>query len=259
MFGAELLSAPNFFIWIEGAIIWCMGLMLVVAIGYYLVDISFKIGFAVLAFPIVMGLWPFNVTQGKLFTIISIIAKSAALFAFMAITVNFGMLLLGQAVAVGGLDELYAKIDLLAKGASDEQEDMLKEYIDNAFSLFSASFVMIMFTLIYFFKLVQKTSSDLVNKFFPDNAFGDSSPMHSGATMMTSYAKKLAMKVSGADLAKDIVAHQAGRLVKGGLQKTGNALAHPMQTARGIGRGAAAAGRAVGRAGRFAGNKLRGK
>ena len=259
MFGAELLSAPNIFIWIAGAIIWCMGFMLVVAIGYYLVDISFKIGFAVLAFPIVMGLWPFNVTQGKLFTIISIIAKAAALFAFMAITVNFGMLLLGQAVASGGFDELYAKIDLLAQGASDDQEDELKEYINNAFSLFSASFVMIMFTLIYFFKLVQKTSSDLVNKFFPDNAFGDSSPMHSGATMMTSYAKKLAMKVSGADLAKDIVAHQAGRLVKGGLQKTGNALAHPMQTAKGIGRGAAAAGRAVGRAGRFVGNKLRRK
>ena len=259
MFGAELLSAPNIFIWIAGAIIWCMGFMLVVAIGYYLVDISFKIGFAVLAFPIVMGLWPFNVTQGKLFTVISIIAKAAALFAFMAITVNFGMLLLGQAVASGGFDELYAKIDLLAQGASDDQEDELKEYINNAFSLFSASFVMIMFTLIYFFKLVQKTSSDLVNKFFPDNAFGDSSPMHSGATMMTSYAKKLAMKASGADLAKDIVAHQAGRLVKGGLQKTGNALAHPMQTARGIGRGAAAAGRAVGRAGRFVGNKLRGK
>lgn len=253
-------TLTNVFIWIEGAIIWCMGLMLVVAIGYYLVDISFKIGFAVLAFPIVMGLWPFNVTQGKLFTIISIIAKSAALFAFMAITVNFGMLLLGQAVAVGGFDELYAKIDLLAKGAaSDEQEDELKEYIDNAFSLFSASFVLIMFVLIYFFKLVQQTSSDLVNKFFPDNAFGDSSPMHSGATMMTSYAKKLAMKASGADLAKDIVANQTGQLVKKGLQKTGNALAHPMQTARGIGRGAAAAGRAVGRAGRFVGNKLRGK
>lgn len=253
-------TLTNVFIWIEGAIIWCMGLMLVVAIGYYLVDISFKIGFAVLAFPIVMGLWPFNVTQGKLFTIISIIAKSAALFAFLAITVNFGMLLLGQAVAVGGFDELYAKIDLLAKGAaSDEQEDELKEYIDNAFSLFSASFVLIMFVLIYFFKLVQQTSSDLVNKFFPDNAFGDSSPMHSGATMMTSYTKKLAMKVSGADLAKDIVANQTGQLVKKGLQKTGNALAHPMQTARGIGRGAAAAGRAVGRAGRFVGNKLRGK
>ena len=253
-------TLTNVFIWIEGAIIWCMGLMLVVAIGYYLVDISFKIGFAVLAFPIVMGLWPFNVTQGKLFTIISIIAKSAALFAFMAITVNFGMLLLGQAVAVGGFDELYAKIDLLAKGAaSDEQEDELKEYIDNAFSLFSASFVLIMFVLIYFFKLVQQTSSDLVNKFFPDNAFGDSSPMHSGATMMTSYTKKLAMKASGADLAKDIVANQTGQLVKKGLQKTGNALAHPMQTARGIGRGAAAAGRAVGRAGRFVGNKLRGK
>lgn len=263
MFGAELLSAPNIFIWIAGAIIWCMGFMLVVAIGYYLVDISFKIGFAVLAFPIVMGLWPFNVTQGKLFTVISIIAKAAALFAFMAITVNFGMLLLGQAVASGGFDELYAKIDLLAQGASDDQEDELKEYINNAFSLFSASFVMIMFTLIYFFKLVQKTSSDLVNKFFPDNAFGDSSPMHSGATMMTSYAKKLAMKASGADLAKDIVAHQAGQLVKKGLQKTGGALAypvaHPMKTARGIGRGAAAAGRAVGRAGRFVGNKLRGK
>ena len=261
-FGITLATIPNIFMWIEGVIVFCMGFMLVLSLSYYLVDISFKIGFAVLAFPVVMGLWPFDLTKGKLYVIISVIAKSAALFAGLAIMVHFGMQLVSEAVTVGGLEELYEKIDLVEdknNSLSDSEEDELRTEINDVFSIFSTTFIMLLFALIYFFKLIQKASSDLVNKFFPDGAFGDSSPMHSAATMMTSWTKNLAMKATGLNYAKDFVAYQTGNLAKKGVQKAGSALAHPMRTARGIGRGAAAAGRAVGRAGRFVGNKLRGK
>ena len=234
-FNVTLMSMPNFFIWISGCIIWCLGFLLIWAVGYYFLDISFKIGFAVLAFPIVMGLWPFNMTQGKLFIIISIIAKSAALFAFLALMTGFGLSLFGESATVGGLDALFEKLDSITLGtATEEMEEQVNNEINDAIYLFSPIFVTMVFALIYFYKLVQQTSSDLVNKFFPDNAFGDSSPMHSTATMMTDYTRKMVTSITGANLAKDIVANQAGIGIKKLMQGTGRAIRHPQQTARNI-------------------------
>jgi hypothetical protein len=217
-FNITIAHVLNVFLWLEGAIIWALGFMLTLAVSYYFIDISFKIGFAVLAIPVVMGIWPFGFGQDKLFKAISIIAKSSATFAFLAITTAFGMELISEALS--GLDSLYAKIDAFAtETVPADMEDKFKSEIDNTLYLFSPTFIMMAFAIIYFYKMVQGTISDLVNKFFPDNVFGDSSPMHSAATMMTSFAHKMAMKVTGADIAKDIVAHQTGRLVKGGLTK----------------------------------------
>lgn len=252
----------NFVMWIQGGIIWCLGFMLTVAIAYYLVDISFKIGFAVLAIPVMMGLWPFGFTQGKIFIAISIIAKSAATFAFLALTTAFGMGLVGE--AVGGLEELYGSMDALTQGETEEES--IRSRVSDTLYLFSPTFVLLIFAILYFYKMVQQTISDLVNKFFPDQAFGDSSPMHSGATMATSYLKRFAMKASGADLAKDIVAHQTGRLVKGGLKRAGavasypirhpmkstraavHAIAHPVKTGKAVGNATVKGAKAVGNA-----------
>lgn len=257
--GIEFGSAPNFIMWIEGAIIWSLGFMLTLAVAYYFLDISFKIGFAVLAIPLVMGLWPFGFTQGKLYIAISIIAKSAATFAFLAITTYFGMGLINESVSLsnmGGEDGLYQKLDKIASRASEADEEELREQINAMIYLFSPTFILLLFAIIYAFKLVQQTSSDLVNKFFPDKAFGDSSPMHSAATMMTSWTKNMAMKMSGADLAKDIIANQTGvlakNMVKGAGKLTGQGL---KATGHGIKQGAKATGRGI-----VAGfNKLRGK
>ncbi len=209
----------NMFMWISGAIIWGFGFMLTLAIAYYLLDISFKIGFAVLSIPVLMGLWPYGFTQGKIYIALSIIAKASATFAFLALTTAFGMTMLSE--ALNDIDILYNSFDSLTEDATGDRGDALKEYISDQVMPFSSTFLLVCFTMLYFYKLVEQTISDLVNKFFPDKAFGDSSPMHSAATMMTSWAKNLATKATGLDLAKDIVANQAGNLVKGGLKATG--------------------------------------
>lgn len=216
IFGFDIV---NMFMWISGAIIWCLGFMLTLSVAYYLLDISFKIGFAVLSIPVLMGLWPYGFTQGKIYIAISIIAKASATFAFLALTTAFGMTMLSE--ALGDIEVLYNVYDGLTVDATGERADALKDYVSSQVMPFSSTFLLSCFTMLYFYKLVQQTISDLVNKFFPDKAFGDSSPMHSAATMMTSWAKSVATKATGLDLAKDIVANQAGNLVKGGLKATG--------------------------------------
>lgn len=242
LFPGDGISIPNFFMWFEGALIWCFGFLLTMAIAYYLMDISFKIGFAVLAMPIMAGLWPFGITQDKLAVAISIIAKSAALFAFLAITTGFGMVLISNA---GNFDsDFYTGLDYFAAN-SDVKNDTLRQTLNDKLYLFSPTFILLLFTFLYVFKMVQKTSSDITNKFFPDKGFGNSSPMHSAATMMTSWAKKVGMSVTGLNYAKDFVAYQGGRLMHGAAKKTVGAVFHPVRTAKNIGSGAKRFGQKV--------------
>ncbi len=241
--GKVHISITNIFMWLDGAIIWLLGFVLTCIIAYYLVDMSFKIGLAVLAFPLMMGLWPFKVTQGKLAETIAIIAKSAATFAFLAITTYYAIELL--AASLGGKDGLqgiYNEYDSIVNNTvqGDERDDIIDK-LDNYFHLFSAGFLLMLFGCIYGYKLIRKTTDDLADKFYSDSTFGSQTPMHNRMTGMASMANKLNQKW-GTGLAKDMAANKvgqglknvagrgvtaaksAGRSVAGGVRSTANKL-----------------------------------
>ncbi len=220
------IHITNAFMWIEGFIIFCFGMLLTLAIVYYLMDMSFKIGFAVIAMPIVVGLWPFNMTKGKFSMCVSIIAKSAATFAFLAMTttytvaltesvINWGDTPEAVAAGEGGIAKLYTIMDE-AGNIENISKDVNKENMEYAatkLSLFSTTFMLLLFAFLYSFKLVQNTVPDLVDKFFPDKTFGGQDPMHKWATAASKWVKDQAMKPVG--YARDIAMNQAGNAIKG--------------------------------------------
>ena len=261
------LKMTDIFTWLVGAIIWIAGFMLTIAVTYYLLDISFKIGFAIVALPVVIGLWPFNLTKGKISACLSIITKSAATFAFLAITVNYSMYLVNHVVNIGAdgvtietlldaMEQANANPASYHTGYSDSKEDKDKadkerqevvatqlsnvEYVKQYLALFSKYFILILFALIYSFKMIGGTIKSLVNKFFPDQITGDTNPMHSKLTAATKFAKDKAMKPVG--LARDIATHQTGR----GLKAAGG----------GIAKGAGKAVGGIGKAAKWASSKL---
>ncbi len=248
-------TVTNFWMWFEGMFIWCTGLLLTVAIVYYLLDLSFKIGFAVVALPIVVGLWPFDITKDKFSICISIIAKSAATFAFLAMTTTFTVQLTDAVYSYGdeevtteadpdapkGLAKLYEVYDratLADKGAnkpSAEAKAADINYAASKLAIFSTTFVLILFAFLYSFKLVQATVPDLVNKFFPDKAFGNQQPMHHWATAATKWAKDQAMKPVG--WARDAALYQGGRLAKNAVGKAVGGVAGSVRSLAGKGKG----------------------
>lgn len=235
------ITITNFWMWVEGLFIWCTGMLLTIAIAYYLLDLSFKIGFAVVALPIVVGLWPFEITRDKVAICISIIAKAAATFAFLAITTTFTVQLTDAVYSYGddaatqagasedtngpkGLAKLYEIYDRAALNDSGEaklteaQKDTDMQYAASKLAIFSTTFVLLLFAFLYSFKLVQATVPDLVNKFFPDKAFGNQQPMHHWATAASRWVKDQAMKPVG--FARDVALYQGGRLAKNAVGKT---------------------------------------
>lgn len=201
----SLFKMVNLWLWFCGALIWFVGFMLTLGIGYYLLDISFKLGFAIMALPVVIGLWPFNVTKGKVTAVISIMLKAAGTFVFLALTTTYALAMIN--VALRDVPTLFAKI---------EAGDAI--WISNTFDLTGPYFLIILFVYLYSMKLISSTVSDYVDKFFKDSVFGGADPMHGKLTQMTDFAKQQAMrpvKWAGGK-ASDAVKKAAGKGVEAG-------------------------------------------
>lgn len=220
----------NWWMWLQGGLIWATGFLLTLAVAYYLVDISFKVGFAVIAMPIVVGLWPFKLTSGKFTKCISIIAKASATYAFLGFTTYFAIKMIGYNFATDEtgnmeLSTTYKVIQCAMDGGTSDVCQSLSDidlndpskYLADKLQLFSISFILLMFCLIYAFIIIQKSTSKLVNKFFPDNVFGDSAPMHHAATAATKAVKDLAMKP--VKWAADVATYQGTKLVGRGVRR----------------------------------------
>lgn len=209
---SDAVYITNIFMWLDGAILWILGFVLTCIVAYYLIDISFKLGLAVLALPIVMGLWPYKITQGKLATVIAIIAKTSALFAFLALTTYYAIELIAYSLGGdSGISGIYSEYDsIINHTVSGDERDEVIAALDDHFQLFSANFVLMLFGCIYGFKLIRKTTDDLVEKFYPDSVFKGQNPMHSKATAVAGMANKLNQKW-GTGLVKDIAANKVGK------------------------------------------------
>ncbi len=192
------IKIVNFWIWICGAAIWFMGFMMVISIGYYLADICFKIGIAIMIFPIAIALWPFAPTKDKVGACISTILKSAAIFAFLSMTAAYAAVLISSALR----DTSVLKEKII-------QGDT--EWIGQTFDLTGSYFLILVFAYIYALLLIGKTIKDYVDKFFGGGLISDT-PMHMGAVRMVHFAKQ--RTIGAAKYAKDVAVHQSGRAIK---------------------------------------------
>jgi len=187
---------PNFWLWICGAAMWVMGLMLVIGINFYLLDISFKIGFGLLALPITLALWPFDKFQNKFTECFKIIVNAAGTFLFLGITVGVSLVLINA--GLGGTDDLLNAI------ASDN-----KEYVAQQFSFAGARVFIVAFVFLYSHKLISATVSKMTNKFF-GAVTGNINHMHGMAAGTADYLGKKAKEAVGGKLG-----NVAGKVGKG--------------------------------------------
>ncbi len=182
LFGHRLTTYPDIPLWICGAIIFFIGFMIVLSVGFYLVDMTFKIGFAVVALPVCIALWPFRWVSDRLKKIITIFCKSAATFAFLAITIAFALNMFFEALGHDARTKLFVAI-------SCNNID----YVNSVFSLFSTQFILVIVSSVYGMKLIGATTKDFVEKIFPDEAFGGgakAAPMHMMSVQAADFARK---------------------------------------------------------------------
>ena len=89
---------PNFNFLISGLVIYITGGLMCMAIGMYFVDISLKLGFAVVFLPVSIGLWPFKPTHNKFSENLSIVIRNGMLFMLVAIGASYAVILIVNGV-----------------------------------------------------------------------------------------------------------------------------------------------------------------
>ena len=205
------LKVPNLSLWFSGGIIYLAAFFMTLCIGMYFIDVTFKIGFAVLFLPISIALWPFPPTKDKFEKNLSIILHNAMLFAFLSIGVAYAVTLVQSVVFGGVIDQ-----ENFAKALTDDSGEQMSQ----GFALHADTFLLVVFSLFAGLKIMQSSVNDYLNKVFPDNIFGNASPMMRKGTQALGFMKSraLGMVKPAANLAKDIIATQTGK----GMQWAGN-------------------------------------
>lgn len=203
------IHIPDIWLWLCGAAIWCAGFMMVLSVCYYLIDIPFKIGFAIIALPVVIGLWPFKMTSDKLKSVVEIALNAAFTFLFLALSASYAIRLISEAFsAEGDLDvngQTYSGKEALFKAFEVDNV----EYVESLFDFTGPAFLIILFCYIYGIKMISSITNDYPGKFASGMTSAAGSPLHHMATAATMWATN---KISAPfKTAAQIVAHQAGK------------------------------------------------
>lgn len=202
------IHIPDIWLWLCGAAIWVVGFLLTLSVCYYLIDIPFKLGFAIIALPVVIGLWPFKMTAGKLKSCVMIAVNAAGTFLFLALSVSYAMVL----ISAGLRDK-----DKLLQAFTDDDVT----YVQETFAITGPYFLIILFCYIYGFQMIGNITNKMPSKFFGGSMTASAgSPLHQMATGATNWVKG---KVTAPlKMARDIVANQAGKAATTVAKAAGN-------------------------------------
>jgi len=205
-------TLPNLNMFASGLIIYFVGILMIMSVGMYFVDISFKLGFAVLFMPVSIALWPFPPTKNKFSENLSIIIRNGMLFVLLAIGVTFAVTIVSNSImptpsdsgdGISGWDRFWNAI------ANQSTEDLV-----GLFAIDRLHFLVAGFGLIFAFKILASSVNDYLDYFFSDSVFGSTSPMKQMGTQAIATAKANTVD-KAVSFAKDVAKTQAGRAIAG--------------------------------------------
>ncbi|MBP1532375.1 MAG: hypothetical protein ILA52_02625 [Alphaproteobacteria bacterium] len=205
----------NFNMLFAGIAVYFTAAMMTMSIGMYFVDISFKLGFAVLFMPVSIALWPFPPTKNKFGDNLSIIIRNSMLFILVAIGVAFSVTLIHNGLFFNGVAEKGANLsgsaqqafwNAIANGSTAE--------ISSQYSLDTMNVLILAFSLVFGLKILQSSVNDYLNSLFDDAAFGGQSPMNRMGTQAVAFAKA-SVVAPVASYAKDVAKATTGRAIGG--------------------------------------------
>ena len=206
--GICLFKIYNLNFFISGMIIYIVGILMTMSIGMYFVDISFKLGFAVLFMPVSIGLWPFPPTKNKFSENLSIVIRNGMLFTLVAIGVSFAVTLIDSSL-FDGKHGMSGEQDFWTAIATSNTELLTQNFAFDDFH-----FIIIGFGLLFAFKILASSVNDYLNYFFSDAVFGSESPMHHLGTQAVGMVAANTVKPV-ASFVGDVAKTQTGRAISG--------------------------------------------
>lgn len=226
--------ADGFKMILQGMVFAIFGFLLSLAFAFYIIDAVVQLGIVGALMPFLIASWPFKVTAQYAGTGFKMLLNSAFIFVFIGLTVEVNMQLINAALTnnVGSKQEIKASnTDDVSMGALQEiaiainEQDSTK--LTELTDISTMGFLILIFCCIFGFKFMGQTSS-LAGQF---SSGGIKPTAPSIATMGASAA------LSGAKKVSKPVREAVGRKAEDAEMAVVGAIAHPIKTAKSIGRG----------------------
>ncbi|MBS4772929.1 MAG: hypothetical protein KHX55_01475 [Proteobacteria bacterium] len=226
--------AQGFKMILQGLILAVFGFLLSIAFAFYMIDAVVQLGIVGALMPFLIASWPFKVTSQYAGTGFKMLLNSAFIFVFIGLTVEVNMQLVNAAltnnVSSGEIkiqsstsdDVSFGGLQGIANAINTQNDTELVELTD----ISTMGFLILIFCCIFGFKFMGQVSS-LAGQ-FSSGGIKPSAP--SIATMGASAA------LSGAKKVTKPVREAVGRKAEDAEMAVVGAVAHPIRTAKSIGR-----------------------
>ncbi len=219
---------------LQGLVFAGFGFLLSIAFAFYMVDAVVQLGIVGALMPFLIASWPFKITSQYAGTGFKMLLNSAFIFVFIGLTVEVNMQLINAALTnnVGGKPEIQTSnsddvkmgsLQKIAIAINEQDSEELVELTD----ISTMGFLILIFCCIFGFKFMGQTSS-LASQF---SSGGIKPTAPSIATMGGSAA------LSGAKKLTKPVREAVGRKAEDLEMAVVGGIAHPIRTAKSIGRG----------------------
>lgn len=226
--------ADGFKMILQGLVFAVFGFLLSIAFAFYMIDAVVQLGIVGALMPFLIASWPFKITSQYAGTGFKMLLNSAFIFVFIGLTVEVNMQLINAALTnnVGEKMEIQASnaenvemgsLQQIAVAINEQDSKALVELTD----ISTMGFLILIFCCIFGFKFMGQTSS-LAGQF---SSGGIKPTAPSIATMGASAA------LSGAKKLTKPVREAVGRKAEDAEMAVIGAVAHPIKTAKSIGRG----------------------
>ncbi|MBE6459126.1 MAG: type IV secretion system protein [Alphaproteobacteria bacterium] len=226
--------ASGFKMILQGLVFAIFGFLLSLAFAFYMIDAVVQLGIVGALMPFLIASWPFKVTSQYAGTGFKMLLNSAFIFVFIGLTVEVNMQLINSALANNVSEKQETKASIsgdisfgalhdIAVAINEQDSTKLVELTD----ISTMGFLILIFCCIFGFKFMGQVSS-LAGQF---SSGGIKPTAPSIATMGASAA------LSGAKKITKPVREAVGRKAEDAEMAIVGAVAHPIRTAKSIGRG----------------------
>lgn len=225
--------AQGFKMILQGLVFAVFGFLLSIAFAFYMIDAVVQLGIVGALMPFLIASWPFKATSQYAGTGFKMLLNSAFIFVFIGLTVEVNMQLISSAITntansnvvikeTAAKDVSFGGLQAIAIAINTQNDTELVELTD----ISTMGFLILIFCCIFGFKFMGQVSS-LAGQ-FSSGGIKPSAP--SIATMGASAA------LSGAKKVTKPVREAVGRKAEDAEMAVVGAVAHPIRTAKSIGR-----------------------
>lgn len=195
---AGKLGLPNIGMWLSGVVMYVFGLMIWLAISFYMIDCTVQIGMLSGLVPLLVACWPFKLTEAYTFKGCKMLMNSFFSYVMLGVILLLGTMITTQAATADG-----SNINDIIRAINENDLDTLKEMC----SLDAFQLLVLGSCCIFALKLVGQVNS-LADQFSKGSGSQIGNKMGGLATGAATNAAKSAVKTGG-KIAGSAVKHTA--------------------------------------------------